>query len=151
MEQTSVLVTPICSWANESAEVVTEANVLDEGWTFQLKDYKIDHQGENVVDMKIIYDYKDNIWLKDKYEYPEFTQIYKYIDNYLKTYPNEDDFREIVNKNLTETLLTKEIPTERGSIYKLREIITKLTIEIDVHPNEKLPYYRSSRVIRYVN
>ncbi|KAM3099958.1 hypothetical protein ACKFKF_13300 [Phormidesmis sp. 146-12] len=58
-------------------------------------------------------------------EYPEFTQIYNYIDNFLKTYPNETDFWEILNKNLVSDLLTKLIPTTFGFDYQLADVLDR--------------------------
>ena len=107
---------------------------FDESWSFSFEDYAIEHQGEAVIDLTVSYDYVEGIGTDDPFEYPEFTQIYNFIDNYLVTYPNETDFWEILNKNLVDTLLTTPIPTEFGIEYHLSEVVESLTVEIDVEP-----------------
>jgi hypothetical protein len=115
---------------------VPQSNVveLDEGWKFKLDDYAIEHQGSAAIDLSVSYDYIDGIGITDPSEYPEFTQIYNYIDNYLKTYPNETDSWEILNKNLVSALLTEPIPTAFGFDYQLADMVDSLTVEIDVLP-----------------
>lgn len=104
-----------------------------EEWTFSLPNYTIQHQGINNLNIKIDYTYKNGI----KYsEYPDFVPIYKSIDQFLVNYPNETDFWEIVNRNLTQKILT-ENPSMQS-----------LTIDIDVLPSVSLPYERSSTVTR---
>jgi archaellin len=105
---------------------------LEEGWQFRFEDYAVEHQGGAVIDLVVNYDYKDGIGITDPFEYPEFLQVYNYIDNFLKTYPNETDFWEILNKNLVTDLLTEPIPTVFGFDYQLAEVIDALTVEIDV-------------------
>ncbi|BAU12405.1 hypothetical protein LEP3755_29340 [Leptolyngbya sp. NIES-3755] len=120
---------------------------LDEAWEFKFDDYAIDHQGGATINLTIDYDYIDGIGIEDPLEYPEFTQIYNYIDNFLKTYPNETDFWEIVNKNLVTDLLTKPIPTTFGFDYQLSDVVDSLTVEIDVLPgSSNIPIARSSIV-----
>ncbi|MBW4570410.1 MAG: hypothetical protein KME31_21010 [Tolypothrix carrinoi HA7290-LM1] len=120
---------------------------LDESWSFAFKNYPIEHQGNAVIDLKVDYDYKDGIGKTDPFEYPEFTQIYNYIDKYLVNYPNETDFWEILNKNLVTDLLTKPIPTAFGFDYNLADVLDSLTVKIDVQPGSSgVPYPRSSSV-----
>jgi hypothetical protein len=120
---------------------------LDESWKFEFDDYAIEHQGNATIDLSVSYDYVDGIGIEDPFEYPEFTQIYNYIDNYLKTYPNETDFWEILNKNLVSALLTQPIPTAFGFDYQLADVVDALTVEIDVLPgSSNIPISRSSVV-----
>jgi RTX calcium-binding nonapeptide repeat (4 copies) len=129
---------------------VPQKNVveLDEGWKFEFDDYAIEHQGNATIDLSVSYDYIDGIGIEDPFEYPEFTQIYNYIDNYLKTYPNETDFWEILNKNLVSALLTQPIPTAFGFDYQLADVVDSLTVEIAVLPgSSNIPISRSSVVI----
>ncbi|MDJ0635504.1 MAG: hypothetical protein QNJ34_20110 [Xenococcaceae cyanobacterium MO_188.B29] len=107
-------------------------NQFEESWSFSFEDYAIEHQGEAVIDLTVSYDYVEGIGTDDPFEYPEFTQIYNFIDNYLVNYPNETDFWEILNKNLVDTLLTTPIPTKFGIEYNLSEVVESLTVEIDV-------------------
>ncbi|MDJ0688297.1 MAG: hypothetical protein QNJ41_07295, partial [Xenococcaceae cyanobacterium MO_188.B32] len=108
------------------------ANQLEESWSFSFEDYAIEHQGNSVIDLTVSYDYVDGIGTNDPFEYPEFIQIYNFIDDYLVNYPNENDFWEILNKNLVDTLLSEPIPTQFGIEYNLSEVLESLTVEIDV-------------------
>ena len=120
---------------------------LNESWSFDFKNYAIKHQGDAVIDLKVSYDYIDGIGRKDPLEYPEFTQIYNYIDKFLVNYPNETDFWEVLNKNLVNDLLTKPIPTTFGFDYNLAKVVDSLTVEIDVKPGSSgIPIARSSKV-----
>ena len=62
--------------------------------------------------------------------------VAKDLENFLTTYPNEQDYWEIVNKAVT-TMLLKKYPS-----------IAMITCEISVEPVPNSPYIRSSRVIR---
>ena len=107
---------------------------LDEGWSFTFEDYAIEHQGQSLLDITVSYDYVDGIGINDPFEYPEFLQIYNYIDNFLVSYPNEDDFWEILNKNLVTDLLSNPIPTVFGFDYQLSDVVDSLTVDIAVAP-----------------
>ncbi|MEG3975110.1 hypothetical protein QT970_10870 [Microcoleus sp. herbarium8] len=106
---------------------------LGQKWNFSLANYPIEHQGLNNLNIDVNYKYKDGI---QNSQYPDFVPIYKSIDNFLVDYPNETDFWEIMNKNLTEKVLA-ENPT-----------IASVTVNLDVLPTGKLPYERSSTVTR---
>ena len=106
---------------------------LTEKWNFTLANYPINHQGLNNLNIDVNYKYKDGI---QNYQYPDSVPIYKSIENFLVNYPNETDFWEIVNKNLTEKVLADN-PT-----------ISSLTVNLDVLPTNRLPYERSSTVTR---
>ena len=122
-------------------------NQFNESWSFSIEDYAIEHQGNAVIDITVSYDYVDGIGQNDPLEYPEFRQIYNFIDNYLVNYPNETDFWEILNKNLVSTLLSKPIPTEFGIEYNLNEVVKSLTVVINVEPgSSEIDISRSSTV-----
>src|SRR4028118_1478278 len=104
-----------------------------ERWAFNFKDYTIDHQGLNTLNIKVDYGLKPGI---TKNEYPDFVPIYKSIDNFLVNYPNETDFWEIVNKNLT------------GKVLDENPILTDISIQLEVLPTDRLPYDRTSTVFR---
>lgn len=105
-----------------------------EEFSFLLSDFKIDHQGEtNNLDIAISYRYVPNI---TKSEYPDFRWLAKDVETLLTNYPNEDDYWEIVNKQLTSKLL-KKYPA-----------LANVTCELKVHPSRLVPYSRSSRVTR---
>jgi len=104
-----------------------------EKWAFNFKDYTIDHQGLNTLNIKVDYGLKPGI---TQNEYPDFVPIYKSIDNFLLNYPNETDFWEIVNKNLTEKVLDEN------------PVLTDISIQLEVLPTDRLPYERTSTVFR---
>ncbi|MBE9185193.1 hypothetical protein IQ270_10815 [Microcoleus sp. LEGE 07076] len=106
---------------------------LTEKWNFTLANYPIAHQGLNNLNIDVNYQYKNGI---QDYQYPDFLPIYKSVDNFLANYPNETDFWEIVNKNLTQKVLTDN------------PAIASLTVNLDVLPTNSLPYDRSSTVTR---
>ena len=106
---------------------------LTQKWNFTLANYPINHQGLNNLNIDVNYKYKDGI---QNYQYPDFVPIYKSIDNLLVNYPNETDFWEIVNKNLTEKVLADN------------PAISSVTVNLDVLPTNRLPYERSSTVTR---
>ena len=106
---------------------------LTQKWNFTVANYPINHQGLNNLNIDVNYKYKDGI---QNYQYPDFVPIYNSIENFLVNYPNETDFWEIVNKNLTEKVLADN-PT-----------LSSLTVNLDVLPTNRLPYERSSTVTR---
>ena len=105
-----------------------------EEFSFQIKDFKMDHQTQtNNLNIYISYRYVANI---KKADYPDFRWLAKDVETLLSNYPNKDDYWEIVNKQITSILLNKY----RG--------ITSVTCEIKVDPSSLIPYARSSRVTR---
>lgn len=106
---------------------------LIEEFSFLIKDFKVDHQGQNTVNINVKYRYKTNISLKD---YPDFRWLAKDIEGLLTNYPNETDYWEIVNKKITQALLDKY------------PAVVAITCEITVSPNESVPYLRTSTTTR---
>jgi len=107
---------------------------LVEEFSFQITDFKMDHQTQtNNLNISISYRYIANI---RKPDYPDFRWLAKDVETLLTNYPNKDDYWEIVNKQITSLLLDK---------YKG---ITSVTCEIRVDPSSLIPYSRSSRVTR---
>jgi len=110
------------------------ASSLVEEFSFVLKDFRMDHQAQaNNLNISISYRYAANI---TKADYPDFRWLAKDVETLLTNYPNEDDYWEIVNKQITSLLLKK---------YKG---IVSVTCEITVDPSSVVPYTRSSRVTR---
>jgi hypothetical protein len=110
------------------------AGTLVEEFSFLIKDFKIDHQTENNnLNISISFRYVPNI---TKSEYPDFRWLAKDVETLLTNYPNEDDYWEIVNKQITSLLLTK-----------YRSLVS-VTCELKVDPSRNVPYTRSSRVTR---
>src|SRR5215813_7610135 len=76
-----------------------------EEFSFLIKDFKIDHQGEtNTLNIAISYRYVANIANSD---YPDFRWLAKDVETLLSNYPNKTDYWEIVNKQLTALLMKK--------------------------------------------
>lgn len=105
---------------------------LIEEFSFQIKDFKMDHQTQtNNLNISISYRYITNI---QKSQYPDFRWLAKDVETLLSNYPNKDDYWEIVNKQITSLLLNKY------------PAITSVTCELKVDPSSLIPYTRSSRV-----
>lgn len=108
---------------------------LREGFYFLMNDYKMEHQGEvNTLNLKLNYEYKTGIAAQ---EYPDFIPIRKDVDAFLREYPNETAFWEIVNKQLTAKLLEKY------------PALASITCELQVTPSSKYSFTRGSIVTRY--
>ena len=111
-----------------------QAGTLVEEFSFLIKDFRMDHQGQaNNLNISVSYRYISNISTAD---YPDFRWLAKDIETLLGSYPNEDDYWEIVNKEIT-ALLLKKYPA-----------ITMVTCELKVDPSRIVSYTRSSRVTR---
>jgi len=105
-----------------------------EEFSILLKDFKIEHQGENNnLNITIQYRYRVNI---SGAEYPDFRSVAKDVETFLTNYPNENDYWEILNKKITLLVLDKYPP------------ITKVSCQIQVSPSALVPYLRSSIVTR---
>lgn len=116
-----------------SSSMRTSGSLVEE-FSFLIKDFRMDHQGQtNNLNLTISYRYAANI---TKADYPDFRWLAKDVETLLTNYPNKDDYWEIVNKQITELLLNK---------YKG---IVAVTCEIKVDPSSVVPYTRSSRVTR---
>jgi hypothetical protein len=113
---------------------VAYSQSLIEEFSFQIKDFRMDHQTQtNNLNISISYRYTTNI---QKADYPDFRWLAKDVETLLSNYPNKDDYWEIVNKQITSILLNK-YPG-----------IKSVTSELKVDPSSLIPYTRSSRVTR---
>jgi hypothetical protein len=118
----------------KSGATPLKSGLLVEQFSFLIKDFKIDHQGEkNNLIITIRYQYRTHI---SNTEYPDFTMIAKEIETLLTNYPNESDYWEIVNKKITLMVLEKY------------PAITRITSKMEVSPSPKNSYVRSSIVTR---
>jgi hypothetical protein len=110
------------------------ADSLIEEFSFVIKDFKVEHQGEhNVLNISVLMRYLPNVSNAD---YPDYRAVAKDIETFLTNYPSEQDYWEIVNKGLTSQLLKKY------------SSLAKITCEITVDPVSRSAYTRSSRVTR---
>ena len=117
-----------------ACSAVAYSQSLVEEFSFQIKDFKMDHQTQtNNLNISISYRYITNI---QKSQYPDFRWLAKDVETLLGNYPNKDDYWEIVNKQITALLLNKY------------PAITSVTCELRVDPSSLIPYARSSRVTR---
>lgn len=113
---------------------VAYSQSLIEEFSFQIKDFRMDHQTQtNNLNISISYRYTTNI---QKADYPDFRWLAKDVETLLSNYPNKDDYWEIVNKQITSILLNK-YPG-----------IKSVTSDLKVDPTSLVPYTRSSRVTR---
>ena len=111
-----------------------KSGVLVEQFSFLIKDFKIQHQGENNnLNITIWYRYRAHL---SNAEYPDFMLIARDIETLLTNYPNEEDYWEILNKKITLMVLAKY------------PAIAKITSQVQVSPSPKDPYLRSSIVTR---
>lgn len=118
-----------------------------EGFSFQIPDYGLDHQGGAIVDIAVDLDFKKDVAVDDPFAYPEFVSIVNFIKDYLVRYPNESDFWEVLNRNLVTALLTQTIPTTFGVEYNLDQLVDALTVDIQVESGSSLVNYnRASEV-----
>jgi hypothetical protein len=119
---------------NRVVQQKQSGGLLSEEFSFLIRDFKIDHQGEtNTLNISITYRYVVNIANSD---YPDFRWLAKDVETLLGNYPNKTDYWEIVNKQIT-ALLMKKYPA-----------LASVTCEMTVDPSPNVPYTRTSRVTR---
>lgn len=114
------------------AQTLSQCDRQQEIFTFQVPNYAIPHQGGAILNIKVGYRLTPKAITKN--DYPDFVPIRKEIGNYLTNYPNNDDYWEIVNRNLVKRLLDK---------YPQ---MSSLSIELGIMPTPKEPFARSSIV-----
>ena len=124
-----------------------------ESFQFSISDYSIEHQGGAVLDVTLEYIYKPELGNPELYF--EFQQVIGYIDNFFVTYPNETDYWETLNKNLSDQLATDTVDKSFGFTgldYRLRDSIDELTIRLDIREGSGgVPYWRSTLVLNDFN
>jgi len=119
---------------NQVVQQKQNGSLLSEDFSFLIKDFRIDHQGEtNSLNISISYRYIVGIANAD---YPDFRWLAKDVETLLSAYPNKTDYWEIVNKQIT-SLLMKKYPA-----------LASVTCEMTVDPSGQVPYTRTSRVMR---
>ena len=110
--------------------------------SFKMNDYTINHHYvKSGIDIEVDLSFKKNSASIN-------TQLVKEtINKYLVNYPNEDDFWEILNKNLTTELLTKPIVNSSGSTIKLNEVVDSISIQMDIKAGSSgIEFPRSSLI-----
>ena len=118
-----------------SAAKYKNPDSLIEEFSFLIQDFKMNHQGENNnLNIKVRYCYESGI---SDSEYPDFLSVAKDIQGFLTNYPNDGDYWEIVNKNLTQMVLEKY------------PVLSSITTEMQVSPSRLNSYTRSSIATRH--
>jgi hypothetical protein len=126
--------TSIIRPSRKPPSTTVSTGVMVEEFSFLIKDFKIEHQGEtNNLNITIQYRYRVNI---SDPEYPDFRPIAKDVETFLTNYPNEKDYWETLNKKITLFIIDKYPP------------ITKITCQVEVSPSPLVHYLRSSIVTR---
>jgi hypothetical protein len=123
---------------NASNDRTNNRNLVEREFTLkkadiQLKNYAIKHQGKNVLDINIKYLDRAS---RSKSRNEKNLFLTRQLQELLENYPNEDDYWEIMNCNITKKLLQKN------------QDLSSITIAITVHPSRKFPYYRTTNVTR---
>jgi hypothetical protein len=117
-----------------TAQSARSSGVLVEEFSFYVKDFKMDHQGDvQTLNIKISFQYVNGIRVA---AYPDFRLIARDVETYLGKYPNKTDYWEIVNKNLTQLILNK-YPS-----------VSRVKSDIEVSASPSIPYVRTSTVTR---
>ncbi|HEY6121885.1 MAG TPA: hypothetical protein VIV66_18150 [Pyrinomonadaceae bacterium] len=125
---------PVTKREQKPGATKAKSGVPVEEFSFLIKDFKIDHQGENNnLNITIWYRYKSHL---SNAEYPDFTLVAKDIEKLLTNYPNKEDYWEILNKKITLMVLEKY------------PAIARITSQMQVSPSPGDPYLRSSIVTR---
>ncbi|ANV83884.1 hypothetical protein AWQ21_05500 [Picosynechococcus sp. PCC 7003] len=106
----------------------------EESFGFTIDDYAIEHQEWAILDIAVDFRYVDQPTAQRK-NYINLVPIAAEIDRFLKAYPNETDYWEIVNRHLTEL------------IFANHPQMSALKIKIDIAKGSKAePYARHSVV-----
>jgi len=99
---------------------------FEEGISFEIETIPLEHQGPNVVDIKVTFTYVPGLAAK---EYPDFIPLYTMATTFLKEYPAKDDYWEVVIKKLSMAYLEKD------------KAIASARIDLNVYPTKTVPYY----------
>ncbi len=86
------------------ATIPDHCHLREESFGFEMKDYAMDHHSLTTLDITVDFRYADQPVVQPS-NYVDFVPIAEEIDRFLTEYPNEKDFWEIVNRNLTEKIL----------------------------------------------
>lgn len=114
----------------------TSSEEMPREWSFVVDRYAIDHQGPNTLKITVRCTYDAP---QTTSPFPDSATVYRDITHFLEHYPNETDYWEVVNRNLTSDLLQR-YPT-----------LTSITANLEVLPMPSVPYTRSTTVTRIRN
>ncbi len=102
---------------------------------FTLENYSIKHQGINTLDISIQY----SSFSKNTNSISYKKRISTQVDNLLKTYPNKNDYWEVMNYYLTKKIIQQNPE------------LSSMTISLAVYPNQEYSYHRSTTVTQTHN
>lgn len=100
-----------------------------EALSFELAKFPVDHQGPQVIDLRVKLAYVEGIGAK---EYPDFESVYRDIAAFMKAYPNETDYWEVFNKAICRDVLARN------------KMVVSVETELKVYPTFSIPYSHSS-------
>lgn len=102
---------------------------IEKHWSFAIERYAMQHQ-QSVQALNITVDcISDQVALS-----PKLVTIYDEINQFLSHYPNEDDYWEVINRELAQSLL-QEHPE-----------LSSISIMLEILPTDRIPYPRASTV-----
>jgi hypothetical protein len=116
----------------------SKEEVLQREWGFLIEGYSIRHQGGNKLNISLRCTPKNRLPGESAagVDSPDSSTIYYQTLQFLNHYPNEQDYWELVNRNLTETIL------------QANPAIASITTNLEVLPTQQTPYTRSTTVTR---
>ena len=120
----------LCSFAPLSA--ATPPPRVAEAFSLELRRVPLDHQGPQVIDLTLKLTYVSGIGDK---EYPDFEALKTEILTFLKDYPNETDYIEVVNRKLCLALLARHAP------------VTSVSIDLRTYPTMTITYDHTSHCV----
>jgi hypothetical protein len=91
--------------SSTAAQIEQNCEQNQEIFKFQMTTYPIKHQGGAILNINVAYRFTQEAIAENKY--PDFIPIKNEIDAFLRNYPDEWDFWEIVNKKLVQSILEK--------------------------------------------
>ena len=115
------------------ASAAATTATLQEGFSFSLQNLQVSQQGGNTLDLSVRYAYRAGI---RNDEYPDYRLLARTCEEFLRDYPNKKAFWEVLNKELTATLLER-FPA-----------LNSITVEMQVEPTSTIPQPRASTVTR---
>ncbi|BAW95977.1 hypothetical protein NIES970_08960 [[Synechococcus] sp. NIES-970] len=100
----SVLLFPMVPAA--IAATPEQCALREESFGFTIDDYGIEHQNTAILNIAVDFRYVDQPTARRE-NYLNFVPMAAEIDRFLREYPNETDYWEIMNRNLAESLFAQ--------------------------------------------
>jgi hypothetical protein len=103
-----------------------------ESFSLELRRVPFNHQGPQLIDLTLKLSYVAGIGDK---EYPDFEAVRTEVLAFLKDYPNETDYTEVVNRKLCLALLARHKP------------VASVSVDLHTHPTMTIPYDQISHCV----